>query len=198
MNEEGQNIVNGAQVANPADNPVEKTMTQPQTSPQQQDNNTKQPAVNQQAIDNSKYQGEIDCLKAQMEEQRKQNDKLQKDYERLLEEQNKNNILNKIKQTGIKPKDEYSRMTTSDIITSFVKENSTINIEGKGKNYIEGVFETICKNKIDAIELAEPESGLAGISVRKWDDNSNKDDFPAFSIVKMREEQEKARKVVNN
>ena len=75
MSEGEQKIVNGVQVDNPTNNPVEKTTIQPQASLQQQDNNTKQPAVNQQAIDNSKYQGEIDCLKAQMEEQRKQNAK---------------------------------------------------------------------------------------------------------------------------
>ena len=162
MNEEGQNIVNGAHVANPTDKPVEKTISQPQAQQQQQDTNTKQSAVNQQEIDNSKYQGEIDCLKAQMEEQRKQNDKLQKDYERLLEEQSKNIVINKIKQSGIQPKEEYSQMTTTEIMASFVKEYSKVNIEGKGKNYIEGVFEAICNKKNEDFNNTEPYTGLAG------------------------------------
>ena len=162
MSEGEQKIVNGVQVDNPTNNPVEKTTIQPQASLQQQDNNTKQPAVNQQAIDNSKYQGEIDCLKAQMEEQRKQNDKLQKDYERLLEEQNKNIVINKIKQSGIQPKEEYLKMTTNEIMVSFVKEYSKVNIEGKGRNYIEGVFEAICNKKNEDFNNTEPYTGLAG------------------------------------
>ena len=143
----------------------------------------------------SKYRGEIDGLRAQMEEQQKQYAQLNKKYEAMIEQQKKENVFSKIKQSNGEIKPEYQNMSCDEIMQAFVKENAKINIEGKNKNYIEGVFETVCRHKIDTIQTATPDSGLSGTITRPWEKPVSK--LKDFSIVQMKAEQDKIRREKN-
>lgn len=110
--------------------------------------------------DDSKYQGEIDALRSQLEEQRKRYEKLQKNMDTIQEEQEKNNILTRIQKAHFNLSEEDKILSSDDIMKKIIKENSTINIDGKSRGYIEGVFETICNQGQKDFDDKPAKSGL--------------------------------------
>lgn len=147
-------VTNNTVVAN--NDTVKANIAEPQKMPQQQDNNI----VNSNNNDISKYQGEIDVLNAKLSEQKKQYEKMQKDMERMIEEQEKNKILSQIQTSYLKYDNKDNSMSSLDIMKQVIKENSNIDVENKGKGYIEGVFETICRQGKENFDKQPAKSDL--------------------------------------
>lgn len=156
---ESNNIVDTNNNNEPAKTQIEKPVAvQQQTQPNNVVNNIQE---NNTEKDISKYQGEIDALKEKLQEQQKQYSKIQQDMETMKEKQRKENILSSVKNAKFNIDNlDNEKMSSLDLMKQVIKENSSIDIEGKGQGYIEGVFETICKQGKENFDKKPAESNL--------------------------------------